>query len=50
MKFFKSSFFKKKFPILILCLVGIPIFTTAQKMDENISTVVIDSAPKKLYS
>ena len=50
MKFFKSSFFNKKFRVSLLFIVGIPIFAAGQKMDENISTVVIDSAPKKLYS
>ena len=46
----KFYLFFKIFPIFFVFIVGIPIYVSGQKINENISTVVIDSAPKKLYS
>ena len=48
MNFLKSSLFL--LCTLIAFAVVVPIYVSAQKIGESISTVVIDSAPKKLYS
>ena len=46
----KVILMKKIFFVSILFLVWIVQSIFGQEADENISTVVIDSAPKKLYS
>jgi len=48
MNFLKLSLFLLFTVIAFTVVILIPV--SAQKIDENISTVVIDSAPKKLYS
>ncbi len=50
MNLFKSLLLLQKLTLSITFLFGISISVYAQMVNENVSTVVIDSAPKKLYS
>ena len=50
MKFLQKFLFKRKDYFVLVVLFGFFSSVLAQKTDETISTVVIDSAPKKLYS
>ena len=50
MKFLKNSFSLSKRLIFLVIIFGLMPLVWAQKTDDSISTVVLDSAPKKLYS
>ena len=50
MKFIKNSFCLASGLIFLSVIFGLFNLAWAQKNDESISTVVLDSAPKKLYS